>query len=104
MLPSYLMFSIRHAHQPLALYFFNRIVAGPALLLSNTGEGFLPRQFKQSVYLMYLFYDVKTERKDLSIIRGSTVSVRSALVRPQHIYSFTSSRTTSVLLRMEFEA
>ena len=34
---------------------FNRIVAGPVLLLPNTGEGFLPRQFKQSVYLMYLF-------------------------------------------------
>lgn len=58
-----------------------------------------------SLYTWCIFpCDVKTERKNLSIIRGSTVSVRSALVRPQHIHSFTSSCTTSVLLRMEFEA
>lgn len=58
-----------------------------------------------SLYTWCIFScDVKTEKKDLSVIRGSTVSVRSALVRPQHIHSFTSSRTTSVLLRMEFEA
>lgn len=86
---------------PYILVFFNRIVAGPALILEKASC----HANLNSLHTWCVFpCDVKTERKNLSVIRGSTVSVRSALVRPQHIHSFTSSRTTSVLLRMEFEA